>query len=156
MTVNRYTKMAYANADEMVFGRAKFPVKGGLGLEIGAGYAIPELNYAPRPQAGVSKDALVKEYERITKDAMARIVQIGAPAVVLETEHVQQMSNNPSWGAEIAHVQKSILEEYHEEYGVKCGLRHTIGDIREDRDYLALRGSKNDVMLDALDRKSVV
>ncbi|MDV0445413.1 hypothetical protein MmiAt1_09900 [Methanimicrococcus sp. At1] len=152
MAVNRYTKMAYANADEMTFGRAKFPVKGGLGLEIGAGYTIPELNYAPRPQAGVSKEALVKEYERITKDAMARIVQIGAPAVVLETEHVQQMSNNPSWGAEVAHVQKTILEEYHEEYGVKCGLRHTIGDIREDRDYLALRGPKNDVMLEAFEQ----
>ena len=152
MAINRYTKMAYANADEMTFGRSKFPVKAGLGLEIGAGYTIPELNYAPRPQAGVSKDALVKEYERITKDAMARIVQIGAPAVVLETEHVQQMSNNPSWGADVAHAQKTIMEEYHEEYGVKCALRHTIGDIREDRDFLALRGKKNDVMLEAFDK----
>jgi Methanol-cobalamin methyltransferase B subunit. len=152
MAINRYTKMAYANADEMTFGRSKFPVKAGLGLEIGAGYTIPELNYAPRPQAGVSKEALVKEYERITKDAMARIVQIGAPAVALETEHVQQMSNNPSWGAAVAHAQKAIMEEYHEEYGVKCALRHTIGDIREDRDFLALRGSKNDVMLDAFDQ----
>jgi methanol--5-hydroxybenzimidazolylcobamide Co-methyltransferase len=152
MAVNRYTKMAYANADEMVFGKAKFPVKGGLGLEIGAGYTIPEVNYAPRPQAGVSKEALVKEYERITKDIMARAVQIGFPAISLESEHVQQMSNNPDWGAAVAHVQKSILEEYHEEYGIKCGLRHTIGDIREDRDYLALRGAKNDTMLEAFEK----
>ncbi len=155
MAVNRYTKMAYANADEMVFGKAKHPVKAGLGLEIGAGYTIPELNYAPRPQAGVSKEALIKEYERITKDAMARIVQIGAPAVVLETEHVQQMSNNPDWGAAVAHAQKTIMEEYHEEYGVKCALRHTIGDIREDRDFLALRGKKNDVMLEAFEKCAV-
>lgn len=155
MAVNRYTKMAYANADEMTFGRAKHPVKAGLGLEIGAGYTIPELNYAPRPQAGVSKEALIKEYERITKDAMARIVQIGAPCVVLETEHVQQMSNNPDWGAAVAHAQKTIMEEYHEEYGVKCALRHTIGDIREDRDYLALRGKKNDVMLEAFEKCAV-
>jgi methanol--5-hydroxybenzimidazolylcobamide Co-methyltransferase len=152
MTVTRYTKMAYANADEMTFGRAKFPVKAGLGLEIGAGLTIPELNYAPRPQAGVSKEALVKEYERITRDAMGRIVQIGAPAVCLESEHVQQMSNNPSWGAAVAHAQKTIMEEFHEEYGVKCALRHTIGDIREDRDLLALRGKKNDTMLEAFDQ----
>ena len=151
MAVTRYTKMAYANADDMVFARCKFPVKAGLGLEIGAGYAIPELNYAPRPQAGVSKDALVKEYERITKDALGRLVQIGAPAISLESEHVQQMTNNPKWGGAVAAAQKAIMEEYHEEYGIKCALRHTIGDVREDRDYLALRAKQNDTMLEAFD-----
>ncbi len=151
MAINRFTKMAYTSAEEMVFGHSKYPVKAGLGLEIGAGYTTPELNYAPRPQAGVSKEALEREYERITKDAMARMVQIGAPSVVLETEHVQQMSNNPKWGGAVAHVQKSVMEEYYEEYGIKCALRHTIGDIREDREYLALRGSKNDLMMEAFD-----
>ncbi|MDR0768246.1 MAG: methanol--corrinoid methyltransferase [Methanosarcinales archaeon] len=146
MAVNRYTKMAYANADEMIFGKCKFPVKAGLGLEIGAGYTIPELNYAPRPQSSVSTEALVKEYERITKDAMARVVQIGAPAVSLETEHVQQLTVNPAVGAEVAHVQKSILEEYHEEYGIKCALRHTIADLREDREYLALRSKASEIL----------
>ncbi|MDV0447868.1 hypothetical protein MsAg5_17850 [Methanosarcinaceae archaeon Ag5] len=151
MAINRYTKMAYANADEMVFGKCKYPVKAGLGLEIGAGYTIPELNYAPRPQASVSKEALVKEYERITKDAMGRVVQIGAPAVVLETEHVQQLTNTPSWGAEVAHVQKTIMEEYHEEYGIKCALRHTVADLREDREFLALR-SKVNVVTESFDQ----
>ena len=140
MAVTRYTKMAYASADDMVFGKAVKPVKAGLGLEIGAGYTTPEVNYAPRPEAGASKEKLVKEYERITTDIMARMVQIGAPAVVLETEHVQQMSNNPDWGAAVAHAQKTIMEDYHDEYGIKCALRHTIGDIREERNYLQLRG----------------
>jgi methanol--5-hydroxybenzimidazolylcobamide Co-methyltransferase len=139
MAVNRFTKMAYAKADDMIFGRATKPVKAGLGLEIGAGYTTPEVNYAPRPEAGASKEKLVKEYERITKDIMARMVQIGAPSVVLETEHVQQMSNNPEWGAAVAHAQKTIMEDYHDEYGIKCALRHTIGDIREDRDFLKLK-----------------
>ncbi|MGA9188385.1 MAG: methyltransferase MtaB domain-containing protein, partial [Methanosarcina sp.] len=130
MAVTRCTKMAYTKADDMIFGKAVKPVKAGLGLEIGAGYTTPEVNYAPRPEAGASKEKLIKEYERITTDIMARMVQIGAPAVVLETEHVQQMSNNPSWGAEVAHAQKTIMEEYHDEYGIKCALRHTIGDIR--------------------------
>ena len=67
------------------------------------------------------------------------MVQIGAPSVVLETEHVQQMSNHPDWGAAVAHAQKTIMEDYHDEYGIKCALRHTIGDIREDRDYLKLQ-----------------
>jgi len=152
MAVTRYTKMAYKSADEMVFGRAVKPVKAGLGLEIGAGYTTPEVNYAPRPEAGASKEKLVKEYERITTDIMARMVQIGAPAVVLETEHVQQMSNNPSWGAEVAHAQKTIMEDYHDEHGIKCALRHTIGDIREDRNYLQLRGDKYSTFMEAFEQ----
>ncbi|MDQ1275533.1 MAG: methanol---5-hydroxybenzimidazolylcobamide Co-methyltransferase, partial [Euryarchaeota archaeon] len=151
MAAKRFTKMAYASADEMTFGVSKHPVKAGLGLEIGAGYTSPEVNYAPRPEAGASKEKLVKEYERITTDIMARMVQVGFPAVILETEHVQQMSNNPSWGAEVAHAQKTIMEEYHDEYGIKCALRHTIGDIRENRDYLQLRGDKYSVFLEAFE-----
>jgi len=152
MAVNRFTKMAYSTADEMVFGRAVKPVKTGLGLEIGAGYTTPEVNYAPRPEAGASKEKLIKEYERITTDIMARMVQIGAPSVVLETEHVQQMSNNPSWGAEVAHAQKAIMEDYHDEHGIKCALRHTIGDIRESRDYLQLRGDKYNTFIEAFEQ----
>ena len=139
MAVTRFTKMAYAKADDMVFGKAVKPVKAGLGLEIGAGYTTPEVNYAPRPEAGASKEKLVKEYEKITTDIMARMVQIGAPSVVLETEHVQQMTNNPEWGGAVAHAQKTIMENYHDEYGIKCALRHTPGDIREERDFLKLK-----------------
>jgi len=149
--VKKYTSMAYAKADDMLFGNAKFPVKAGLGLEIGAGFTTPEINYAPRPQAGKSKDKLIKEYERITTDVMARMVQIGAPSIVLETEHVEQMSNNPEWGGAVAHAQKTIMEEYHDEYGIKCALRHTIGDIRENRDFLQLRGDKYSVFLEAFE-----
>jgi methanol--5-hydroxybenzimidazolylcobamide Co-methyltransferase len=150
--VQKYTSMAYAKADDMLFGNAKFPVKVGLDLEIGAGYTTPELNYAPRPQAGKSKEKLIKEYERITSDAMARMIQIGAPSIVLETEHVAQMSNNPEWGAAVAHAQKTIMEEYHDEYGIKCALRHTIGDIRENRDFLQLRGDKYTTFMEAFEQ----
>ncbi|WP_440954319.1 methanol--corrinoid protein co-methyltransferase MtaB [Methanosarcina sp. Mfa9] len=152
MAANRYTSMAYASADEMSFGKTKHPVKAGLGLEIGAGYTIPEINYAPRPEAGASKEKLIKEYERITTDVMQRMVQVGFPAIILETEHVQQMSNNPDWGAEVAHAQKTIMEEYHDEYGIKCALRHTIGDIRENRDFLQLRGDKYSVFMEAFEK----
>uniref|UniRef100_UPI0025CFDED0 methyltransferase MtaB domain-containing protein n=1 Tax=Methanohalobium sp. TaxID=2837493 RepID=UPI0025CFDED0 len=62
MPVNRCTKMAYDKADDMVFGNSKYPVKAGLDLEIGGGYTTGEVNYAPRPEAGTSKEKLVKEY----------------------------------------------------------------------------------------------
>ena len=151
MTVKRYTEMAYNNADDMLFGNSKHPVKAKLGLEVGAGYVTAEVNYAPRPEAGQSKEKLISEYRRLTTDILARCVQIGFPSISLETEHVQQMTNNPSWGGEIAHVQKTILEEYHEEYGIKCGLRHTPGDIREERDYLALIGPKYDLLMESFE-----
>ncbi|WP_462272668.1 methanol--corrinoid protein co-methyltransferase MtaB [Methanohalophilus sp.] len=151
MTVNRYTKMAYANADDMIFGNSPNPVKAGLDLEIGAGYTTPEINYAPRPEAGETKDKLIKEYERITRDSMERMVQVGFPSVVLETEHVQQMTNNPTWGGEVANAQKAIMEDYHDEYGIKCALRHTPGDIREDRDYLQLRGEKYNTLMESFE-----
>ncbi|WP_292468388.1 methanol--corrinoid protein co-methyltransferase MtaB [Methanolobus sp.] len=149
--VKRYTSMAYKAADDMIFGKSVYPVKAELGLEVGAGYVTAEVNYAPRPEAGVSKEKLVSEYRRLTTDIMARAVQVGFPAVSLETEHVEQMTNNPTWGGEVAHVQKTILEEYHEEYGIKCGLRHTPGDIREDRDLLALIGAKYDTLMESFE-----
>ncbi len=151
MAINRYTKMAYDSADDMIFGNCKFPVKAGLGLEIGAGYTSPEVNYAPRPEAGETKEKLVKEYERITRDIMMRMVQVGFPSVVLETEHVEQMTNNPTWGGAVAHAQKTIMEEFHDEYGIKCALRHTPGDIREDRDYLELRADKFNTLMESFE-----
>ncbi|WMW24998.1 methanol--corrinoid protein co-methyltransferase MtaB [Methanolobus sediminis] len=152
MAINRFTTMAYSEADEMVFGHAKKPVKAGLDLEIGAGYTTAEVNYAPRPEAGESMEKLVNEYQRITKDIMARMVQVGFPSVVLETEHVQQMTNNPSWGAAVAHAQKTIMEEYHEEYGIKCALRHTPGDIREHKEFMDLRGDKMGVVMESFEQ----
>ena len=151
MAINRYTKMAYDSADELIFGKSKFPVKAGLDLEIGGGYTSPEVNYAPRPEAGASKEKLIKEYQRITTDIMNRMVQVGFPSVVLETEHVEQMTNNPTWGGEVAHAQKEIMEEFHDEYGIKCALRHTPGDIREDRDFLGLRGDKFNVLMESFE-----
>ena len=62
MAATRFTKMAYSNPDEIVFGTSKSPVSYGFGIKVGAGRVIPELNYGPRP--GTEKDParLKKEY----------------------------------------------------------------------------------------------
>ena len=45
------------------------------------------------------------------------------------------------------------MEDYHDEYGIKCALRHTIGDIRESRDFLELRGGdKYNTFLEAFEQ----
>jgi methanol--5-hydroxybenzimidazolylcobamide Co-methyltransferase len=151
MGIGKFKSMAYRDADDLLFGNSLFPVKTGFDLEIGAGYTTVEINYAPRPQAGESKDALVDEYERITRDIMQRMVQVGFQSVVLETEHVQQMTKNPSWGAAVAEAQKTIMEEYYDEYGIKCALRHTIADIRGDSQGVDLRGDSYSSLMESFE-----
>ena len=131
MAVTRYTKMAYSNADDLVFGRAKHPVSYGFGMKVGAGRVIPEINYAPRP--GTEKDVarLRKEYvDYISKDVLDRAITIGMPDLQIETEWVSQMSN-AKLSAPIVEGQKEITEKYHEEYGINTAVRHTIPDKRE-------------------------
>ncbi|WP_135612260.1 methanol--corrinoid protein co-methyltransferase MtaB [Methanococcoides sp. AM1] len=152
MDIKRYTKMAYDDFEDMVFGHSLYPVKTGFDLEIGAGYTSAEVNYAPRPSSGESKEKLVAEYEKITTDILQRMVQVGFPSVVLETEHVLQMTTNPGWGAEIAHAQKTIMEEYYDEYGIKCALRNTLADIRGGRESLDLRGDPYNVLMESFEQ----
>ena len=131
MAVTRYTSMAYKDADELVFGHAQQPVSYGFGIKIGAGYVIPEINYAPRPGAEKDSEKLRKEYvDYISKDILNRAVTAGFPNVQLETEWVSQM-NQEKLSAPVVEGQKAICEKYHEEYGVNCAVRHTIPDQRE-------------------------
>jgi methanol---5-hydroxybenzimidazolylcobamide Co-methyltransferase len=131
MTATRYTKMAYAAADDMVFGTAKSPVSYGFGIKVGAGRVIPELNYAPRPGSEKDAERLRKEYvDYISKDVLDRAVTIGLPDVQMETEWISQMGD-PKMAIPVVEGQKAICEKYHEEYGINCAVRQTPPDQRE-------------------------
>ena len=131
MAVTRCTKMAYENADDMIFGHAQHPVSYGFGLKVGAGYVIPEVNYAPRPGTEKDPEKLRKEYvDYISKDVLNRAVTVGFPDVQLETEWVSQMGN-PKMATPVVEGQKAICEKFHEEYGINCAVRQTIPDQRE-------------------------
>jgi len=136
--LRRYTKMEYANPDEMVFGDAKFPVSYGLGMQVGAGMVVPEINYAPRPGAEKSPETLRREYvDYITKDILDRSVSLGFPAVQLESEHVFQMTNQPEVFAKpVVAGQKEMMQKYHDEFGIALAIRHTIADPRLAEDGL--------------------
>jgi len=54
MTLRRYTSMAYKTPDDIVFGRALYPVYERFGVPIGAGFVVPEIKVAPKP--GSEKD----------------------------------------------------------------------------------------------------
>jgi methanol---5-hydroxybenzimidazolylcobamide Co-methyltransferase len=131
MAATRFTKMAYASADEMVFGTSKSPVSYGFGIKAGAGRVIPEINYGPRPGSEKDPARLKKEYvDYISKDAITRAVTLGFPDVQLETEWVSQMGQT-KMAQPVVEGQKAICEKYHEEYGINLAVRHTIPDQRE-------------------------
>ena len=131
MAATRCTKMAYSNADEMVFGTSKYPISYGFGIKVGAGRVIPEINYGPRPGKEKDPESLRKEYvDYISKDILNRAVTVGFPDVQLETEWVSQMGN-PKMATPVVEGQKAICEKYHEEYGINCAVRQTIPDQRE-------------------------
>lgn len=131
MATLKYKSMAYKSADDIVMGTAVHPVSEGFGLKIGAGLVIPEINYAPRPGTEKDVERFRKEYvDYISKDALDRCLTAGFPAVHLETEWVAQM-NQESLSGPVVAGQKEICEKYHEEYGLACGVRHTIPDQRE-------------------------
>lgn len=128
----KFTKMAYDKADDMLFGRAKKPVSYGLGIKVGAGRVIPEINYAPRAGTEKSIERITKEYvDYISKDAITRALTLGFPDLQLETEWVSQMGTVPGMAASVVSGQKAITEKYHKEYGINLAVRHTIPDQRE-------------------------
>ncbi|MDY0293471.1 MAG: methyltransferase MtaB domain-containing protein [Candidatus Methanomethylophilaceae archaeon] len=131
MAAKRFTKQAYASADEMVFGSSKSPVSYGFGIKAGAGRVIPELNYGPRPGSEKDPARLKKEYvDYISKDAILRAVTLGFPDLQLETEWVSQMGQT-KMAQPVVEGQKAICEKYHEEYGINLAVRHTVPDQRE-------------------------
>lgn len=128
----KFTKMAYDKADDMLFGHAKNPVSYGLGIKVGAGRVIPEINYAPRAGTEKSIERITKEYvDYISKDAITRALTLGFPDLQLETEWVSQMGTIPGMAASVVSGQKAITEKYHKEYGINLAVRHTIPDQRE-------------------------
>ena len=128
MSVTRYTKMAYDSADEMTFGRAKYPVSYGFGIKIGAGYVIPEINYAPRP--GTEKDParLRKEYvDYIQTDCL----NVQSPLASLTSSLRPSGSQMNQETLRTCRCGQKSLREFHEESGINCAVRQTIPDQRE-------------------------
>lgn len=130
--MKRFTsKMAYSSADEMIFGTAKKPVETKRGLKLGGGHVIPEIVPHPRPGSEKNIKTLLREFERANGDALERCVIVGHPCLMIENEHIFQMTNNPTWGGEIAAQTARQMDEYKEKYGLKAAYRATIADIRK-------------------------
>lgn len=143
--------MAYKSAEKMIFGSALKPVEAKRGLKIGGGLVIPEIVPHPRPGSEKNISTLLREFERANGDALERCVVVGHPAIVVENEHVFQMTDNPRWGAEIAGQTVRQIEEYEDEYGIKAAYRATIADIRKPEMVDMRRSDRTDAVLEAFE-----
>jgi methanol--5-hydroxybenzimidazolylcobamide Co-methyltransferase len=133
--------MVYGSPREMMFGFAQKPVTTRRGLVIGGGSVIAEVVPHPRPGSEKTLHDLLREFERANGDALERCVSIGAPSLVLENEHVFQMTDDPHWGMEIAAQTTRQIDEYAERYGLKVAYRATIADLRKP-DMVNIRDSE--------------
>ncbi|RLF23664.1 MAG: methanol--corrinoid methyltransferase [Thermoprotei archaeon] len=125
-----FAKMAYESPREMVFGRAKKPLKYGLDLEVGNGEVVPEVKYWPYREHENDEEKLLREYEDITNKLLDRAVNLGMSSLQLETELSFFITLRPRLAEEIVNKQREILEKYHNRYGIRLALRVTPADIR--------------------------
>src|ERR1017187_1826150 len=128
-----YSTLAIPCPDDLIYGRAPKPVRCGFGLEIGAGMVFPEVNFT-LPIITIDQEnwsAVIANYEEMAKNILRRAVALSTPGIVLEFELLPAMTETPEWGAEITALLYRHLQEAHGKNGLKCALRVTPTDIRD-------------------------
>ncbi len=141
--VRRFTSMAVANPQDLLFGRAAKPVRCGFDLTIGAGQVYPEVNFTLPPMTigDTTWHEVQGHYEEIAEGVVKRALALKVPGIVLEFELLPPMTDRPEWGAEITTILLRHLEEAHAAHGLKSALRATITDLRDqDRPPLLREG----------------
>ncbi|MEM1557472.1 MAG: methyltransferase MtaB domain-containing protein [Thermoproteota archaeon] len=133
-----FSKLEVEKTSELVFGSAKHPLNYGFNLNVGRGEVVPEVKFFPRTLSDRDPSGFKAEVQTITKEILDRAVELGAPSLQIETELTFMETKNPKLAAEIANIQKSLMEKYFEEHGIKLGFRVTVADIRDFREGLRL------------------
>ncbi len=148
-----FSKLKIDKPSELFFGSAKHPLNYGLGLKVGRGEVIPEIKFFPRTLSDKDAARFKAEVQTITKEILERAVELGVPSLQIETELTFMETKNPKLAAEITSLQKSLMEKYSEEHGVKLGFRVTVADIRDFRE--GLRSTANyDLMMETFEAVS--
>lgn len=145
-----FDHLEISDPSDLVFGSAKHPLNYGLGLRVGQGEVIPEIKFFPKRISDRDPDGFKREVEEITRDLLQRAVDLGISSLQIETEQSFFETKNSKLVAEITGLQKSLMEKYSEEYGIRLGLRVTIADIRDFREGLRLTANYN-LMLESLE-----
>ena len=139
-----FTQMAIPDSQAIVFGSSPKPVQCGFGLTIGAGQVFPEVNFT-LPVITIDAEnwsRVVAHYEEMAKNILKRANSLQVPGIVLEFELLPAMTETPELGAEITALLHRHLKESHEKSGLKCALRVTPTDIRDQAKPPSLRSGQ--------------
>jgi methanol--5-hydroxybenzimidazolylcobamide Co-methyltransferase len=128
-----FGELAVTRPAELVFGRAPRPVACGLGLELGTGQVVPEINFTLPPMlVEPGTWVRVKEiYAGIIDSLLRRARELALPGLMVEFEHLPPMTTEPAWGAELTELLKGRLVQAHAQWQLPCALRVTVVDLRD-------------------------
>ncbi len=125
--------LAYASAEDMLFGTAKHPVTCGYGVVIGGGEVLPEVKFT-LPTMLVQEetfDDVRAIYRETTTQILQKAVNLSQSAIVLEFEQVFEMTLYPEWGAQITSDIHDVMEQFYQRSGLRSAFRVTVADTRE-------------------------
>lgn len=131
--MHSYTSLAYASAEEMLFGTARHPVLAGYDVAIGGGAVLPEVKFT-LPSMLIQEETwadIRKLYRDMATQILQKAVNLDQTALVLEFEQFYEMTLHPRWGAAITEDLKAVMNTFHQKYGLRSALRVTVADIRE-------------------------
>jgi methanol--5-hydroxybenzimidazolylcobamide Co-methyltransferase len=151
----KYSSLAFDDVDDLLFGRAKFPVTTRRGITIGGGKVFPELNFTlPDVQVDAANlPAIVAQYREMIANALKRAVELQVPGLLVEFETLPPMTQHPDWAMEIVNVLVAAMAEADAKHGLKSALRITPNDNREFERPHALRSGRHwDAMLELFGR----
>jgi len=155
--MTNYTQLAYASADQLVFGKAMKPVKTKRGMAIGGGIVYPELNFTlPTMMVeAATMPEVERHYREIITGALARAAHLDCQGLVIEFETLPPMTENPDWGMAVVKILLDGMEEAHAKTGIKSVLRMTPNDTREmERPPRMRSGPLYDCMIELFERSA--
>lgn len=133
--VRKYSTLAIADEDQLLYGTCPHPLQCGLGLTIGAGAVFPEVNFTlpPIDMTDETWPEVVAHYDQMAEQILHRAASLGTPGIVLEFELLPPMTERPEWGAELTALLKRHLKAYFEKHHRPGALRVSPTDIRDQQ-----------------------
>jgi len=149
-----FTKTAYNNLDDFVFGKSLYPVTIANGISIGGGTVYPEINFTLPPML-ISRETMptvIGHYKEIITGICERARELYVPGFVAEIETLPPLTENPAWGIEVCKTVVDIIKEYESKHGIKGSVRITPNDIREGNELTHMwRGRHYELMMETFE-----
>ncbi|MGA2497077.1 MAG: methyltransferase MtaB domain-containing protein [Tepidisphaeraceae bacterium] len=128
-----FNRLAIDRPEQLIFGRAPYPLTTRRGMVIGGGTVYPELNFTLPPISieTANMPRIIEHYREIITGAVHRAIELECHGLVIEFETLPPMTENPQWGIDLTKVLLDGLENGHAKNGLKSVLRVTPNDTRE-------------------------